>query len=108
MNNYVSPFAGPAGAPPYEFADEQNLAGAGGGSSLPQIYTGQASVTLDAYGNQTGGAWPVSIANGYVGIQSYPYPYGYWTSWEANIRWSLNHQGPPGVDVDWSCAGARC
>jgi hypothetical protein len=54
-------------------------------------------------------AWPVTLANGCVGIQTYPTGAPtFWNFWEADIHWNLYHEGPPGVDMDWSCADVRC
>jgi hypothetical protein len=113
--DYAGPI-GPAGARPCEAGDEATLSADGGGAAIPQVYvyTGAAAInpqtgvgcTIDGIG-PTAGAWPYTIANGYAGVQSYPVPSGFYTSWEANIRWNFCHGTPPAVNFDWSFPGAR-
>lgn len=112
--DYTGPI-GPAGARPCEAGDEQALSQAGGGAAIPQVYVYSGALAINPQtgvgctidGRSGSGSWPYTIASGYAGVQSYPLPYGYYTSWQANIRWSLCHGTQPAVDFDWSYPGGR-
>jgi hypothetical protein len=104
---------GPAGALPCgQYSDdEKTLSLDGGGPALPQVYVYTGAYSFDQpnscqIGHQPPGTWPYTIPSGYAGILTDP-DGGYYTSWEANIRWSLCHGVAPAFDFDWSYPGGR-
>lgn len=111
FRDYAGPI-GPGGAPPCEASEEETLSDVGGGPAIPQIYvysnprTTHSGCTFDGYGPAPG-AWPYAIAGGYAGVQTYPIPSGFYSSWEANIRWYICPGATPRVNFDWSYPGGR-
>ena len=120
---------GPAGGAPCSADDESTLSVDGGAPAIPQVYTffgaRSPSCSIDPwydYLPNMVGAWPTNIASGYAGVESYPlggpqgWPNGatapFYSSWQANIRWSVCHGqlpagAPPAVDFDWNYPGSR-